>query len=82
MEIRTNGSKPADLEVVERAASLLSVEFLKLAHSRLKAGGVSYFNSTYSSAAQKTGIVIFRYVVRVRNMVAVSDSPIEVDKRR
>lgn len=64
------------------ATNLLSVEMMDLARERLKPGGVLYYNSTYSEEAQRTGAVKFPYAYRFGPMMAVSDSPIAIDKDR
>jgi spermidine synthase len=64
------------------ATNLLSVEFLNLARSMLKPGGVIYFNTTFSDEAERTGAVTFPYAYRHALFMAVSDSPIKVDKAR
>ena len=64
------------------ATNLLSVEMMDLARERLKPGGVLYYNSTYSEEAQRTGAVKFPYAYRFGPMMAVSDSPIVIDKDR
>jgi spermidine synthase len=61
---------------------LLSEEFMALARSRLKEGGVLYYNSTRSLRAQKTGAAYFPYALAVAGIVAVSDNPIQPDKTR
>jgi spermidine synthase len=63
-------------------SSLLSVEFLKMARSRMKPGGIMFYNTTWSSAALRTGATVFPYSLRVGNFLAVSDQPIRVDKAR
>jgi SAM-dependent methyltransferase len=64
------------------ATNLLSVEFLELARSMLKPGGILFYNATYSWEAQRTGAVRFPYAYRFGLFMAVSDSPIPVDKDR
>ena len=64
------------------ATSLLSVEFLQLARGMLKPGGVLYYNTTFSPAAQRTGAMTFPYAYRFGIFMAVSDSPIRIDKER
>jgi predicted membrane-bound spermidine synthase len=64
------------------ATSLLSVEYLNLARSLLKPGGVIYFNTTFSDTAEHTGATLFPYAYRHALFMAVSDSPIQVDKAR
>ena len=64
------------------ATDLLSVEFLDLARAMLKPGGILYYNTTYSAEAQRTGAVRFPYAFRFGIFMAVSDSPIRIDKDR
>ena len=64
------------------ATNLLSTDFYDIARKALKPGGVIYYNSTYSRAAQHTGAVYFPYAVRFGMYLGVSDSPIQIDKER
>jgi hypothetical protein len=64
------------------ATNLLSVEFLTLARSMLKPGGVIYFNTTFSDEAERTGAMLFPYAYRHALFMAVSETPIQVDKAR
>ncbi len=64
------------------ATNLLSVEFLDLARSMLKPGGILYYNTTFSAKAQRTGAARFPYAFRLGGLLAVSDSPIRIDKER
>jgi spermidine synthase len=61
---------------------LLSREYLDLVRSRLAPAGVFYYNTTYSSNAQKTALVVYPSVLRVGNFVAASDASLTFDKRR
>jgi predicted membrane-bound spermidine synthase len=64
------------------ATNLLSVEFLQMARGMLKPGGVLYYNTTFSPEAQHTGAMLFPYAYRFGIFMAVSDSPIQIDKER
>ena len=63
-------------------SNLLSMEFLALARRHLNGGGMLYYNTTSSGEALLTGATVFPYSLRVWNFLAVSDSPIHVDKQR
>ena len=65
-----------------QATNLLSVEFLQLARGMLKPGGILYYNTTFSPEAQHTGAIVFPYAYRFNIFMAVSDSPIRIDKER
>jgi len=58
------------------------VEFLDLARQLLKPGGIIYYNTTFSPVAQHTGAMHFPYGYRLGPFLAVSDSPIRVDRER
>jgi len=62
--------------------NLLSVEFLRLIRQHLNRGGIFYYNTTSSADALLTGATVFPYAMRVMNFLAVSDTPIEVNKER
>jgi len=64
------------------ASNLLSMDFLDLTRQSLKPGGVIFYNSTYSLASQRTGAVGFPFAARLGSLIAVSDSPIRIDKDR
>jgi predicted membrane-bound spermidine synthase len=66
----------------DHSTGLLSVEFLKLIRTHLNPGGIYYFNSTESDETFATALRVFPYGLRVINFLAVSDSPISVDKER
>jgi len=55
--------------------NLLSREFLQLVRSRLKPGGVMYYNSLGWDHVPYTAAHVFRHVVRFRSAVAASDTP-------
>ena len=61
---------------------LLSREYLELVRTHLAAGGVFYFNTTYSPNAEKTAATVYPYALRVSNFVAASDAPLLFDKQR
>jgi spermidine synthase len=63
-------------------SNLLSVEFLQLIRTHLKQGGVHFYNTTGSEEVQITGVTVFSYGLRVSNFLAVSDSPIQLDRER
>lgn len=62
--------------------NLLSVEYLELVRTRLKPGGIFYYNTTWSNAAMRTAVEVFPHALRVINFMAVSDSPIAFDGAR
>lgn len=64
------------------ATNLLSKEFLEHARTHLAGSGVLYYNTTSSGDVFKTGITVFPHALRVMNLLAVSDSPIVLDKTR
>jgi len=64
------------------ASSLLSVEFLQLARQHLLPDGIFFYNTTFSTRALLTGVTVFPYGLRIRNCLAVSDSPVEFDRNR
>lgn len=68
----------------DHATNLLSAEFLRLCQSRLKPGGVVYFNSTGSADAYYTAATVFRHLTSCYNFVAASDSPftLTVEQKR
>ena len=63
-------------------SNLLSTQFLRLVRRHLKPGGIEYYNTTSSNEAQATGANEFPYALRVGNFLAVSDRPIELNKKR
>jgi hypothetical protein len=64
------------------ATNLLSEEFLSLVRGHLNPGGMEYYNTTFSGAVQATGVAAYPYALRVHSFMAVSDSPIVLDKAR
>jgi spermidine synthase len=61
------------------ASNLLSVEFLQLVRSRLKPGGIFYFNTTGSARAARTVSETFSHALGVSGMIACSDARLEFD---
>lgn len=61
-------------------SNLLSVEFLRLLRGHLKPHGIAYYNTTASEEALATGAAEFPYALRISNFLAVSDSPITLDR--
>jgi spermidine synthase len=64
------------------ATNLLSREFLELIRSRLREGGIYYYNTTGSDRVLKTGATVFPHALRIMAFLAVSDSPIPFDGSR
>jgi len=64
------------------ASNLLSAEFVALVRSRLRAGGLYYFNATGSDRAARTAGDAFRHVLRLHNCIAASDAPLRFDAER
>jgi spermidine synthase len=62
--------------------NLLSKDFLELARQHLNPGGVLYYNTTWSRQVFATGLAEFKYALRVSNFLALSDSPLSLDKQR
>ena len=62
-------------------SNLLSVEFLELVRSRLRNGGIFYYNTTDSPRVQKTGVAVFPYALGIQNFLALSDRPLGFDRR-
>jgi spermidine synthase len=63
-------------------SNLLSADFLRMIRRHLNQGGVHFYNTTYSGEAQLTGATVFPHSLRVLSFLAVSDSPIVLDKER
>lgn len=64
------------------ASNLLSVEFLQLIREHLNPGGVDLYNTTNSAEVQATGVRVFPYGLLIANCLAVSDSPLQLNKDR
>jgi predicted membrane-bound spermidine synthase len=64
------------------ASNLLSTEFMGLLRAHLNPGGIAYYNTTFSGEALVTGATVFPYALRIHSFVAVSNSPIMLDKKR
>lgn len=62
--------------------NLLSTEFLRLSRAHLNPGGILYYNTTWSPRVLATGIAAYPYALRVDSFLAVSDSPLVLDKER
>jgi len=60
----------------------LSREFLEIARQHLNPGGVLYYNTTASPEVQVTGLSVYPHGLRIMQCLAVSDSPIVVDRDR
>ncbi len=57
---------------------VLSTEFLTLCRSRLKPGGVVYFNTTGSEEVMYTAAQVFPHVVQYSNFIAASERPFDM----
>jgi spermidine synthase len=66
----------------DHSSQLLSVDFLRIVKVHLLDGGIYYYNATESPDVLVTGLHEFSYGVRVISCLAVSDSPIVLDKQR
>src|SRR5262249_47001523 len=62
--------------------NLLSAEYLRLAGSRLREGGVLMYNTTGSRRAQRTGCMTFPYALRSLSLMVASNAPLQVDLGR
>jgi len=60
--------------------NLLSTDYLQIIRKHLAPGGVFYYNTTESERVLQTGVTVFPYALRVKNFLAVSDSPLTVDQ--
>lgn len=66
----------------EFTSHLLSREFMELAKSHLKPGGIFLFNATGSRDAAKTAMEVFPHTMLVLNNVLASDRPLVPDRER
>lgn len=64
------------------STNLLSEEFLQLVRSRLKPGGIFYYNTTGSSRVVRTGVGQYPHALTVRNYLVLSDAPLVFDAPR
>lgn len=61
-------------------SNLLSTEFMGVMRAHLNPGGMAYYNTTFSGDALATGATAFPYALRIHSFLAVSESPITLDK--
>jgi len=61
-------------------SNLLSTEFMGLMRVHLNPGGIAYYNTTWSGDVLATGAAAFPYALRINSFLAVSDSPLTLDK--
>jgi spermidine synthase len=87
--LRRNPARQFDLIVMntsfhwrDHVSNLLSKDFLESVRSALKPGGIFYYNTTGSKEVLRTAIQSYPHALRMINFVAVSDSPIILDKQR
>jgi spermidine synthase len=66
----------------DHSTALLSKEFLQLIRQHLNPGGVYSFNTTESGETIATALSVFPYGMRVVNFLAVSDSPLFLDREK
>jgi spermidine synthase len=62
--------------------NLLSTEYLRLAASHLRKGGVMMYNTTGSWRAQRTGCMIFAHALRELGIMVASNEPLQLDPGR
>ncbi len=62
------------------ATNLLSTEFLELLRAHMNKNGVLIYNTTSSEIVYKTGLSTFPYGWRIANALALSDSPMPIDR--
>ena len=63
-------------------SNLLSVEFAELVRSRLRPGGVYYFNATGSLRAAASAAAVFPHLIGFHNCIAASSAPLAFDRER
>jgi spermidine synthase len=63
-------------------SNLLSVEFAELVRSRLRPGGVYYFNATGSPRAAASAAAVFPHLIGFHNCIAASGAPLAFDRER
>lgn len=61
------------------SSNLLSKEFLGIVRSRLKEGGVFFYNTTGSARVLRTGLDAFPQALRIGSFLALSDGPLQLD---
>ena len=64
----------------DHTSQVLSEEYLRIVKEHLLPGGVYYYNATESPEVFVTGLHEFAYGMRVISFLAVSDSPLVLDK--
>jgi predicted membrane-bound spermidine synthase len=64
------------------ATNLLSREFLEIVRSRLKPGGIFFYNTTESDRVQRTGAEAFPHALRIYSCLAVGEAPLRFDRAR
>ena len=62
--------------------NLLSVEFLHIVRQHLRPGGVLFYNTTNSDDVVATGLAVFPYALRLSTCLALSDSPLLLNRAR
>lgn len=62
--------------------NLLSAEYLKLAATRLRDGGILMYNTTYSTRAMLTGCTVLPFGLRELNMMVAGNGPLTLDHAR
>src|SRR5262249_2065178 len=66
----------------DHTSDLLSPDYLRIVRPHLKPGGLYYYNTTGSDDVVATGLSVFPFGLRVLNFIALSDSPLLIDKER